>query len=378
MKNILKKIFEFYFSTIKPNKKTVLILESSFPAGSNTKIIYDNKESLEKKGYIVDTMEYDKVRVKNGGLKAYIKHVQVMKKVSRYEYVLATHSFQKLNKNQIYINFWHGIPLKAMKKMELDEKEVNRPIGNEDYLITNSKFESTLMSASLHIPYIRQKVIGSPRLDYFNKENVDLRDLKFIKEYSHVIFYIPTFRTGYFDREEGIFTGNLFNLPEVNIEELINFLEEHNILVINKYHPREQKKLSNFQSKNIYNLTDEVLLKNKLDLYEIINQSDILISDYSSVILDYLLLDKPIIYSIHDLEQYRNDRGFLLEPYETWTAGPIVKDQNELQEQILKSINDSNYFSKERMILKKVFHSNEDLDNVQKFFDKLIQGEFKQ
>lgn len=44
---------------------------------------------------------------------------------------------------------------------------------------------------------------------------------------------------------------------------------------------------------------------------EILNAFDVMISDYSSIVFDYLLLDRPVIYLIPDYEEYRSQRGFV-------------------------------------------------------------------
>lgn len=74
--------------------------------------------------------------------------------------------------------------------------------------------------------------------------------------------------------------------------------------------------------------------KEFVDLYEVLSATDILITDYSSVYFDYLLLDKPIIFATPDLKEYQEERGFCLEPFEEWTPGPKVVTQEQLQSAI--------------------------------------------
>lgn len=78
------------------------------------------------------------------------------------------------------------------------------------------------------------------------------------------------------------------------------------------------------------------------DISDLMIISDVLITDYSSVLFDYLNLKKPMIFFAHDLEHYRDiERGFYLE-YDK-LPGPIVKDGKDL----LKAIKDiNNYWKK--------------------------------
>lgn len=362
MKNIIKKIVVFLYSRMKPLENSVLILESSFPSGSNSNKLVRSKALFESEGFSVTVMPYDDVRVTQGGFIKYLEHVKIMKEVSKFQFIVVTHSFQKYNKNQILINLWHGIPLKSMKYMETDITEVNRPLSNSDILITSSKMESVLMNASLHIPFIKHEILGSPRNDYFREANNDLGSLSFVENYKHVIIYIPTFRLGYFDRVEGIDYGTLFNLPRVDMSRLEKFLKENNILLITKYHPREvelREGIHNLES-NIMNLSNEMLLENDLDLYELLPHTDLLITDYSSIYFDYLLLDKPIIFTPTDLDAYADKRGFLLEPYDTWTPGGKALDQSTLQSEIISALNDQNYYQEQRLSMRNIFHKYND------------------
>ena len=61
--------------------------------------------------------------------------------------------------------------------------------------------------------------------------------------------------------------------------------------------------------------------------------SHLCITDYSSVLFDYSLLDKPILFFAYDLEAYYDERGFYY-PYESFVPGPIVRNTRELVEQI--------------------------------------------
>lgn len=58
-----------------------------------------------------------------------------------------------------------------------------------------------------------------------------------------------------------------------------------------------------------------------MDFYNILNAVDILITDYSSIYFDFLLLDRPIIFTPIDYEEYKHNRGFLLEPFDFWAPG---------------------------------------------------------
>jgi len=113
-----------------------------------------------------------------------------------------------------------------------------------------------------------------------------------------------------------------------------------------------------------------------LDLYQVLPYTDVLITDYSSIYFDYLLLDKPIIFTPSDIEDYSRNRGLLLEPYDYWTPGPKCYDQDTLQYEISKSINDCEYYQRERLELKNIFHKYQDgksTKRVTQFIERLLR-----
>ena len=170
---------------------------------------------------------------------------------------------------------------------------------------------------------------------------------------------MPTYRyTPRGDRSEGDRSWmNIFGFKDFDINDFVRFLEENNYILFVKLHPAEEKKFINEVPKNnnIRIITNMMLFEKGIDLYETLNSASILITDYSSVYFDILLLDIPIIFTPIDLEEYQRDRGFLLEPYEEWAPGPKCITQEALQENIIKSLSEQSYYSKERkMVLKKV------------------------
>ena len=83
---------------------------------------------------------------------------------------------------------------------------------------------------------------------------------------------------------------------------------------------------------------------------------DLLISDYSSIVLDYLLLDKPIVYLPYDYDEYNQVRGFSFD-YHKHRAGPVINTQKELM--LFLSDTEDKYRNK-RVELMHLFHKYQD------------------
>mgnify|MGYP000849114584 FL=1 len=99
---------------------------------------------------------------------------------------------------------------------------------------------------------------------------------------------------------------------------------------------------------NIKVINNEFFEKNGVMLYELLGMADKLITDYSSVYIDYLILDKPIGFFIPDLKKYSNDRGFYENNLNESLPGPILEQDNDLIDFIIN--NEDNYSQKRKII----------------------------
>jgi len=306
----------------------------------------------------------------------YKKSFNGLIKIFSSKYIFTTHnSFIRIkSKKQIYINLWHGMPLKKMSYMEnnFNEKDISYNINNTDIMISTSVLTKSLLSSCFNIKANKIYITGQPRNDYLfikrnkSKNNLEkVLNMKINKE-KKIIFYLPTFREGYLNRSEGkkIENFNIFRFDSFNIREFIKFLEVNEILFIMKLHPYEEKYYKNilkdYKTENLKIIQQEKLTENYLDLYEVLGYSDLLITDYSSVYFDYLLIDKPVIFVPTDIEEYSQKRGFLLEPYDFWTPGPKVYNQDDLLNSILANLNEPNKYKKERNLINSMINYYKD------------------
>ncbi|KAF2955579.1 CDP-glycerol glycerophosphotransferase family protein [Marinitoga sp. 38H-ov] len=349
IKKIIKIILEIIYS-IKKYKYDVLIIDDTPYSGSNSYAFFR---------YLKDKNHLNvKIINKSKNIFEYLDLVKSSK------YVFTSHDINVFfkRKNQKFIQFWHGIPLKAMGLLDKTEKRKKKILKNwmkYDYIISSSPFYNTLLNSTTGNYLGRYIVTGFPRTDYLFK-NGRLNEI-IQKKDKKIIFFIPTFRKGYVNRDisEGIERNkNIFGISDFNISDFEKFLIENKILFIAKLHPIEEryyKKLyENYNLENFMFLSEDILSKKDIDLYEILPDSDMLITDYSSIYFDYLLLNKPIIFINNDIEEYIKVRGLLLHPYEFWTPGDKVRTQTDLQNSILDNFKEDKYID-HRKILKDMF-----------------------
>lgn len=231
-----------------------------------------------------------------------------------------------LHKKRLIINLWHGVPLKKIALLDPNLKKAARiyfkKIFSENYtcILTTSHELIPLMARSFAVSEDKIKVWGQPRNDGLFQKN-DCREIlgqlfPDLPEYTKTVLYAPTFR------DYG--QVQLFPFKDFDQEQLEAFLEEKNMLLFIRTHVAEQGSAAPYLEKRIRFLGNE----QAEDVTGILNIFDCLITDYSSIYIDYLLTDKPMIFLPYDRQQYLDGRGMNFD-YDDVTPGPKPETFND-------------------------------------------------
>ena len=304
--------------------------------------------------------------------------------------IITTHGCVKIRSDQLNLDLWHGFPLKAMGDMiagiSKDDPNIREKVWSlADAVISYSQLYSSLFNACVGVGGEKFVITGAPRNDFLLKSDgrsilsnildKDLQDKK-------VIFFLPTFRNTLSGRNDGNKSrDNIFGMEEFDNIRFDDFLKENDIILFAKLHPHEEsifiKVMEDMKTENIRILSNTLIERNSIELYEILNSADLLITDYSSVYFDFLLLDKPIIFTPVDINSYSELRGFLLEPFDYWTPGPKSIDQTSLENEIISCLSNNSYYSNERQMIKKLVHHYQDGESCRRTWDvvKSMLGE---
>lgn len=231
-----------------------------------------------------------------------------------------------LHKKRLIINLWHGVPLKKIALLDPNLKKAARiyfkKIFSENYtcILTTSHELIPLMARSFAVSEDKIKVWGQPRNDGLFQKN-DCHEIlgqlfPDLPEYTKTVLYAPTFR------DYG--QVQLFPFKDFAQEQLEAFLEEKNMLLFIRTHVAEQGSAAPYLGKRIRFLGNE----QAEDVTGILNIFDCLITDYSSIYIDYLLTDKPMIFLPYDRQQYLDGRGMNFD-YDDVTPGPKPETFND-------------------------------------------------
>ena len=231
-----------------------------------------------------------------------------------------------LHKKRLIINLWHGVPLKKIALLDPNLKKAARiyfkKIFSENYtcILTTSHELIPLMARSFAVSEDKIKVWGQPRNDGLFQKN-DCREIlgqlfPDLPEYTKTVLYAPTFR------DYG--QVQLFPFKDFDQKQLEAFLDEKNMLLFIRTHVAEQGSAAPYLGKRIRFLGNE----QAEDVTGILNIFDCLITDYSSIYIDYLPTDKPMIFLPYDRQQYLDGRGMNFD-YDDVTPGPKPETFND-------------------------------------------------
>ncbi|GAB0337710.1 hypothetical protein JPSP52_11540 [Staphylococcus pseudintermedius] len=211
---------------------------------------------------------------------------------------------------QIYINTWHGTPLKHMgfdvKNNLKGSQNTMKNFLASDYMISPNAHTTNIFKHAFKLDGLYSGEIlemGYPRIDLtINTTANEARE--YLAEHLNlkknpIILYCPTWR------------GKNVNDPEnslLNVFEEIKLLNQklpHQVLV--KVHPFVYSKAKEMPELKPY------LVPDFLDTNQLMPAVDLMITDYSSIFFDFLVTDKPIVFYVPDLDKYQNERGVYID-----------------------------------------------------------------
>lgn len=267
------------------------------------------------------------------------------------------------NRKTKLVQLWHGSPIKKIGFDDLNARVnpfINKlknnifPFSREiyDLVIARSSEDQKIYKTAFESLDI--SITGFPRNDSFDlKKNTE----------SKVITYLPTFR-GQLGQRVDLFSDYGF---ELDMWE--KFLGSRNLVLNSKLHPMNEPSeqlAEQFRSSKYINLVDR-----NCDVPALLNETDLLITDYSSVYFDYLLKDSPIIFAPFDLNTYmKNEREFYYE-YKSVTPGPMAENWHQILNHSAAFFSGTDDFAKQRMQAKSRFHYFLDTCSSKRVFDQI-------
>ncbi|MBO4395084.1 MAG: CDP-glycerol glycerophosphotransferase family protein [Eubacterium sp.] len=249
-------------------------------------------------------------------------------------------AYTPVSRRTTVIQLWHGTGTIKKFGLDADTEEIASLArrGNKriDWLIVNGERTKCQYETAFGIPPERIRMIGLPRTDrLLNAEYMKSRRAAFFSgirdvvrepEKHRYILYAPTFRDNELDN------------PKLRIDP-VRILRElpEDVVILLRFHPYVAERFA--AGLNLRRLPDEyksrvIDVSLNSGVTTLMAAADVLVTDYSSIIFEYALLRRPMVFYAYDLEDFtKNGRDFY-EPYEEFVPGPIVTEDDGLVKEL--------------------------------------------
>ena len=385
---LIRKINDcfIYFFRLLPIDTTLIVLESEGDLSDNAYALYDYLNSngyLNKYKVVWLVYDVDKAAkrlpeasfIYKDPIKIDIRRCKCLATCKWFIYDhrnIINHLRKRKDQSIIYLS--HGAGFKDSKG---DTTKIKTWF---DVIFMQGDIPAKLAAHFWNQPIEKVKRLGYSRTDYFFENHDNIRQI-FYKRYhidanSKVLIWMPTFRksTSRELSEEYKYTETglpIFDtVSEINAFDLI--LKKLNIYIVIKPHPL-QLKLPVFSEKfdRILILSNENLSDLQIQLYQFVGITDALITDYSSIANDYLLLNKPIIYTLDDYEDYRKSRGLWPENALEYMVGYHVYNKEDFENALREIAKGLDVYKAARNSTVSLFHDHVDGNSSQRIIKYL-------
>ena len=283
------------------------------------------------------------------------------------------------NRDRVTVNLWHGVPFKAIGLMNgenswLQNFCIKHIYSKYDVVTATSERFAETMALSFNVPRNKVKILGHPWSDslWTQNDKVEILNKLFdlpyeISKDEKVVLYAPTWRANV--------NTVIFPFEDFSLEALEDFLEKNRMVICLRTH---QLDLNNIEA---YKNCRRILILNEdkvADIMSVLNIFDILISDYSGMIFDYFLLDRPLILLPYDKTEYLATRRLTID-FEEIEMIPSPTNFKEFITSLSYAASQTEP-SQKQQAFKNICHHHQDADSCKRHFDliaEIIEEKYK-
>ena len=360
LKPLLFKVSDFTYKINKiiPKKRNRIVLYSNWGFRDNLRTLYH---------YLVDNGYQETYEIVCASNDFYhLEKEKNVKYVSIYRgffyFLISKYFFYSFGKypikpapKQMVVNLWHGMPLKKIWNLEVGMEKIDYNFFTK--LVSSSELFTPIMKAAFNAKDEQMLLVGNIRNDELFKEKKENK-----------IIWMPTYRNSknYHDSQAAL----IFSLEEEDFQNIEELLSNYGYQLYIKLHPLEESQLKfEMNYSTIHLLSEDIISEQYGTLYTFLGTTSALITDYSSVFLDYYLLNRPVAFTINDYEEYKEKRGFVFEDVKNLMAGSVIGDSHDLLEFLESVMRSEDPYIDERKIV------NNKVNAIQKDFTKTLLDE---
>jgi len=307
--------------------------------------------------------------------------LRALQRYLRAKVVLHTHGVHfgspRRSRRKFFINLWHGMPVKRLDR---------------DLTISSVQTDATVATSPVHAGHLADTwglrteqvlLTGLPRNDALLragepsaraavKAGLGITGplVVWLPTYRRLAPQFASFRTG--SAVDGHDFGNPFELPGADTSAVAEAMTAAGATCILKVHPMAAP-ASTAAVPGLRVWTDTELRAAGLTLYELLGAADVLVTDYSSVWIDFLLADRPMIFCLPDVAEYAENRGFYFEPLEQHVPGPVATNLDELVAHLTAALADPSAHGGERERARAIHHLHTDAASAARVRDVITE-----
>ena len=355
----------YYISYLFPKNKSIWIFGAWFGEkyADNSKILFEYVNKIDNSIMPIWLTKNRKVykELKANGFKVYYSYsIYGYYYTAKSGYIFVSTGMADVNRfvatTRNKIQLWHGTPLKKILKDAHSQDESSSlafikflfvPFNIPKYKLLLSSSENINENLSNAFGSMVKKicVLGYPRNDNL-----------FNNEVTKTIIFLPTHRQEGNSNIKHIFDS--FDSIKIN-----QFLMKYNYTLFVKLHFYDLENISIRDSSNIKFISEDI------DLYKFLSKTHILITDYSSVYFDFLLLNRPIIFTPFDIDEYMDRDRELYYDYDQVTPGPRCMNWDEVINEIEMIIKGEDNYDDQRQKINIFFNKYKDSNSSKRIYE---------
>ena len=260
---------------------------------------------------------------------------EAQKIIMSARYVIYSHNVnwcKKYRDGQTFIDLWHGSAYKG-------PHQGDKVIYFDYMMVTGKKFIDVFRNYMKHkdgefidLGYPRNEMLFTDR----SGAHAYLERLRNDANADKAVIWMPTFRKSRLKRLDSDTGLGETGLPVLYDQQMLADFDKvcrdnKTLLIIKQHFLQADYEATDEGLGNIKFLTDHELLGEGVDLYELIGASDAMISDYSSASIDYMLVDRPIGYTLDDFDRYEESRGWAFDNIKDYMPGHHMYNAGDMQ-----------------------------------------------
>lgn len=230
-----------------------------------------------------------------------------------------------------FVNLWHGMPIKRLP--------VGSPVGRHqsDVALATSPVHRANLATTWEIAEDRIEVVGLPRNDALLRRDPDTELLRRSGLAQPLAVWLPTVRSrpGKPGRADGTDLGTATQFDGADLPRLDAAMARHGFHLLVKPHPAAAPP-EPIELGNVTVWREEDLRRHGWTLYRLLAHADLLLTDISSVWVDFLVTDRPIIFAMSDRDEYLAGRGSYFDDLDELLPGPICTDFDQLDDALAR------------------------------------------